>query len=97
MKFRAENIASYDIARVPAEHPDVAEGAAVAVPPGIEGGEDEIKACLVLREGRALVPEEFCAWCEARLPYFAVPRYLEVLTELPRTRTTRSRSTSCAA
>ena len=57
----------------------------MAVPLGIEGGEDEIKVCLVLRAGRALVPEEFLAWCEARLPHFAVPRYLEVLPELPRT------------
>jgi hypothetical protein len=63
----------------------VAECAAVGVDSGIAGGEDEIKACLVLRAGCALVPEEFLAWCEARLPYFAVPRYLEVLAELPRT------------
>ncbi|MBI2162271.1 MAG: AMP-binding protein [Candidatus Rokubacteria bacterium] len=85
IRRRAENIASYDIERVLSEHPDVAECTAVGVDSGIAGGEDEIKACLVLREGRALVPEEFLAWCEARLPYFAVPRYLEVLAELPRT------------
>ena len=24
-------------------------------------------------------------WCEARLPYFAVPRYFECLADLPRT------------
>jgi crotonobetaine/carnitine-CoA ligase len=85
IRRRAENIAPYDIERVLSEHPDVAECAAVGVPSGIEGGEDEIKVCLVLREGRALVPEAFLAWCEARLPAFAVPRYLEVLAELPRT------------
>jgi len=85
IRRRAENIASYDIERVLSEHPDVAECAAVGVDSGIAGGEDEIKVCLVLRAGRALVPEEFLAWCEARLPYFAVPRYLEVLAELPRT------------
>lgn len=85
IRRRAENIASYDIERVLSEHPDVAECAAVGVDSGIAGGEDEIKVCLVLRAGRVLVPEEFLAWCEARLPYFAVPRYLEVLAELPRT------------
>jgi crotonobetaine/carnitine-CoA ligase len=85
IRRRAENISSYDIERVLAEHPAVAECAAVAVPSGIEGGEDEIKVCLVLLEGRALVPEAFWAWCDARLPAFAVPRYVEVLAELPRT------------
>jgi len=85
IRRRAVNISSYDVERVLAEHPDVVECAAVAVPSESVGGEDEIKACLVLRAGRALAPEPFLAWCEARLPHFAVPRYLEVRAELPRT------------
>lgn len=85
IRRRAVNISSYDIECVVAEHPAVAECAAVAVPSELPGGEDEIKVCVVLREGAALVPEEFLAWCEDRLPYFAVPRYLEAVAELPRT------------
>jgi crotonobetaine/carnitine-CoA ligase len=85
IRRRAVNITSYDIERVVADHPAVAECAAVAVPLEAAGGEDEIKLCLVLRDGARLVPEEFLAWCEERLPYFAVPRYLEVLPGLPRT------------
>ncbi len=85
IRRRAENIASYDVERVVADHLDVAECAAVAVPSELPGGEDEIKLCLVLRPGVPLAPEAFLAWCEARMPYFAVPRYLEVLPNLPRT------------
>jgi crotonobetaine/carnitine-CoA ligase len=85
IRRRAENIAPYDLERVVAEHPDVAECAAVAVPSDLPGGEDEVKLALVLREGAALDPEAFLGWCEARLPYFAVPRFLEVLPALPRT------------
>ncbi|MBI2219146.1 MAG: AMP-binding protein [Candidatus Rokubacteria bacterium] len=85
IRRRAVNISSYDVERVVADHEDVAECAAVAVPSGLPGGEDEIKLCLVLRAGATLDPEPFLAWCEDRMPYFAVPRYLEVLPALPRT------------
>jgi crotonobetaine/carnitine-CoA ligase len=85
IRRRAVNISSYDVERVVADHPDVAECAAVAVPSGLPGGEDEIKLCLVLRAGATLDPEAFLAWCEDRMPYFAVPRYLELLPALPRT------------
>jgi len=85
IRRRAVNISSYDVEKVVADHPAVAECAAVGVPSEFVGGEDEIKLCVVLREGARFVPEEFLAWCEERLPYFAVPRYLEVIPELPRT------------
>ncbi len=85
IRRRATNISSYDIECVIAEHPDVTESAAVAVPSEFVGGEDEIKLCLVLRAGARLVPEEFLAWCEERLPHFAVPRYLVAVPEFPRT------------
>lgn len=85
IRRRAINISSYDVERVASDHPDVRECAAVAVPSELPGGEDEIKLCLVLRESATLVPEAFLAWCEDRMPYFAVPRYLEVRRDLPRT------------
>lgn len=85
IRRRAVNISSYDVERVVGEHPAVAECAAVAVPAEFAGGEDEIKVCLVLREGAPLDPRAFCAWCEDRMPHFAVPRYVETLRELPRT------------
>jgi crotonobetaine/carnitine-CoA ligase len=85
IRRRAVNISSFDIETVVSEHPAVAECAAVAVPSEFAGGEDEIKVCLVLREGTRVVPEEFLAWCEEKLPYFAVPRYVEMVPELPKT------------
>lgn len=85
IRRRAVNISSFDVEYVISQHPAVAEAAAVAVPTEFAGGEDEIKLCLVLRRGARFSPEEFLAWCEDRLPAFAVPRYLEVLPELPKT------------
>lgn len=85
IRRRAVNISSYDVERVLGDHPEVAACAVVAVPSELAGGEDEIKACLVLRDGAGWRPEAFLAWCEERLPHFAVPRYVELLAELPRT------------
>ncbi len=78
IRRRGENVASADVEHVLAAHELVAEAAVVAVGADEEGGEDEIKACLVLRPGVGFDPETFWAWCDERLPYFAVPRYLEL-------------------
>jgi crotonobetaine/carnitine-CoA ligase len=42
-------------------------------------------AAVVAREGRSVDPASLAAFCEPRLPKFAIPRYIEVLGELPRT------------
>ncbi len=87
IRRRGENVASADVEHVLASHDAIAEAAVVAVDADEEGGEDEIKACLVLVEGAQIDFEVFWAWCEERLPYFAVPRYLEILEQLPKTPT----------
>lgn len=85
IRRRAVNISSFDVETVIGGHPAVAECAAVAVPSEFAGGEDEIKVCLVLRSGASVALEGFLGWCEERLPHFAVPRYVEVVPELPKT------------
>ena len=39
----------------------------------------------MLREHAQVVPAELAAFCESRLPKFAIPRYIDLLPELPRT------------
>ena len=87
MRRRGENVASADVEHVLGTHAVVAEAAVVAVKADEEGGEDEIKACLVLTPDGKLDVEAFWEWCDERLPYFAVPRYLEVYEALPKTPT----------
>ncbi len=87
LRRRGENVASADVEHVLGTHPVVAEAAVVAVAADEEGGEDEIKACLVLTSESNLDAGAFWAWCDERLPYFAVPRYLEVYDALPKTPT----------
>jgi crotonobetaine/carnitine-CoA ligase len=89
IRRRGENLSSYEIERVLSEHPAVAEAAAVAVRSEIAGGEDEVKACVVLTAGQALSPEALLDFCQTRMPHFAVPRYVEFLAALPKTPTAK--------
>ena len=83
IRRRGENISSYEVEQVLQAHPAVA---AVAVyPVRSELAEDEVMAAVVAREGAALDPAELAGFCRTRLPYFAIPRYVEVVADLPRT------------
>ncbi|MDM0015520.1 ATP-dependent acyl-CoA ligase [Variovorax sp. J22P168] len=83
IRRRGENISSFEVEQVLLSHPAVA--ACAVYPVGSDLAEDEVMAALVAREGQALVPDELMAFCESRLPYFAVPRYVDLLDDLPRT------------
>lgn len=62
-------------------HPAVERAAVHAVPSELT--EDDIKVCITLRQGAAVAPEELFGFFKAHLPYFAVPRYAEVVDALP--------------
>ncbi|MGQ0654490.1 MAG: AMP-binding protein [Betaproteobacteria bacterium] len=81
IRRRGENISSWEVEQVLLMHPAVA-GAAV-YPVASELGEDEVMAALVLKAKAD--PAAICAWCETRLPRFAIPRFIDVVDELPRT------------
>jgi crotonobetaine/carnitine-CoA ligase len=87
IRRRGENIASLDVEQVLLQHDRIADVAVVAVPGDVEGGEDELKATIVVSGGPAVEPEELWQWSEEHLPAFAVPRYWEFLDALPKTPT----------
>lgn len=82
LRRRGENVSSVELELAILKHPAIAEVAIHAVPAGVR--EDEIKACLVLERGARLEPAELFAYLRENLPYFAVPRYVEFLDELPK-------------
>jgi len=83
IRRRGENISSYEVEQVLLGHPSVA---AVAVyPVGSELAEDEVMAAIIVRPGAVIEMHELARYCETRLPYFAVPRYVDVVDDLPRT------------
>ncbi len=77
-----ENISSHEMEMTFRAHPAVADVAAHAVPS--EKSEDEVMISVVRREGMALEAEELCLWSIERLPFFAVPRFIAFVPELPR-------------
>jgi carnitine-CoA ligase len=46
-----------------------------------------VMVTLVLRPGADLKPSDLVAWCEARMARHMVPRYIEIVTAMPRTPT----------
>jgi crotonobetaine/carnitine-CoA ligase len=83
IRRRGENISSYEVEQVLLSHPDVA--AAAVYPVRSELAEDEVMAAIVLRPGCRPQPAELARHCETRLPRFCVPRYIDIVDELPRT------------
>lgn len=83
IRRRGENISSYEVEQVLLSHPAVANAA--VFPVRSELAEDEVMAAVILRDGASLAPAELIAYCEPRLAYFAVPRYVEFMTVLPAT------------
>ena len=83
IRRRGENISSYEVEQVLLSHPAIETAAVFAVRSAL--AEDEVMAALVLRSGATLEPLDLIHYCEPRLPYFAVPRYLDFVRELPKT------------
>jgi crotonobetaine/carnitine-CoA ligase len=90
IRRRGENISSFEVETVINSHPEVLESAVVAVK-NPELTEDEVKVCLVLQPGSMLTPEELISYCIPRMPYFHVPRYIEIMESLPKTPTDKIR------
>ncbi len=92
IRRRGENISSYEVEQALLAHPAVAAAAVYAV--RSELAEDEVMAALVCRPGCRVSPEALLDFCQPRMPYFAVPRYLRFLDDLPRTENGKVRKAS---
>lgn len=80
LRRRGENISSFEVEQAIDHHPAVVESAVHAVPS--ELGEDDLKAVIVV--SRPIDHAELFDFFKNSLPYFAIPRYLEVIDALPR-------------
>ena len=85
IRKRGENISSYEVEQAILQNESIKECAVIAVPAEQEAGEDEVMAFLVPVPGKEISPAEVWEYCERNLPYFAIPRYLRFINELPKT------------
>ncbi|MFI9776802.1 hypothetical protein ACIHCV_19135 [Streptomyces sp. NPDC051956] len=88
IRRRGENISSYEVEAAVLEHPGVA--AVAAFPVASELAEDEVMVAVVPVDS-VLEPADVVRHCVAELPGFAVPRFVDVVGELPLTETGKVR------
>jgi crotonobetaine/carnitine-CoA ligase len=86
IRRRGENISSFEVETCVSEHPGVGECAAVGV--RTELGDEEVLVAVIPHEGATVDPAELVRWMEGRVPAFMIPRYVDVVDELPRSETT---------
>ena len=87
LRRRGENVSPAEIEEAIAGHPDVVECAVVGV--ASELSEEEIKAFVVPADSADLDLEALRAWTAERLTRFKVPRFWQLVAQLPRTPTAR--------
>ena len=83
IRRRGENISSWEVEAVVNTHDAVLESAAYGV--ASELTEEEVMVAVVVKDGWSLTPEELLDHCQPRMAHFAVPRYLRLVAELPKT------------
>ena len=89
IRRRGENISSFEVEAVFLEHEAVKECAAVAVKAEM-GGEDEVLICIILDESaKRPTPEALLDYAVPLMPYFAVPRFIDFVKEIPTTPTAK--------
>ena len=82
LRRRGENISSFEMEKVLFGHEAIKDCAVHAVPSPM--GEDDVKVTAVLQDSATIDAESLCRWIAERVPYFAIPRYIEFREDLPR-------------
>jgi long-chain acyl-CoA synthetase len=78
-----ENVYSTEVEAAIYAHPSIKEAAVIPVPDPDWG--EAVHACVTLREGKSLAPEELIEFCRDHLAAYKVPRSVEVIEgELPK-------------
>lgn len=84
LRRRGENISSAEVEYEVKAFPGIIEAACVAcrLP---NTTDDEVKVWIVVEKGRHVDYEALLEFCVKRMPYFMVPRFFEIIDELPKT------------
>ncbi|WLB22790.1 ATP-dependent acyl-CoA ligase [Bradyrhizobium japonicum] len=83
IRRRGENVSSWEVEQTIQSHPAVAACAIYPLPS--ELGEDEVAAAILLEPGQSLEPVDIVRHCEGQIAYFAIPRYVRILIQMPLT------------
>jgi carnitine-CoA ligase len=89
IRRRGENISAFEVEEVVKLHPDVLDAAAFGVPSELT--EEDVMVAVVARPGALVDPATLVAFCAERAARHMVPRYVDVVDDLPRTPTEKVR------
>lgn len=87
MRRRGENISAWEVENIVEKHPSVAECAAFGIKTDL--AEDEVMIWVTPKKGTKLDLKQLMIFCSENMAYFMVPRYIDVVAEIPRTGTFR--------
>jgi crotonobetaine/carnitine-CoA ligase len=87
MRIKGENVSAYEVEHAIQKHPSVLEAAVYAVPS--ELAEDEIMTCISIVDGHSLKEADLIEFLKENLAKFAVPRFVKIVKEFPKTETQR--------
>ncbi|AWK76496.1 acyl-CoA synthetase (plasmid) [Rhodococcus oxybenzonivorans] len=81
LRRRGENVSSVELEQAILQHSSILQAAVHAVPS--ELSEDDIKVCLVVTQKTQIDIADLFEFFRKSVPYYAIPRYVEFLDELP--------------
>jgi crotonobetaine/carnitine-CoA ligase len=89
IRYKGRSVSSFAVEAAVTAHPAVLECAAYGVTSAELESEAEIKVDVVLHPAASARPDELARFVNDNAPYFFVPRYIELVAELPHTPTGR--------
>lgn len=89
LRHKGRNTATFEVEHIARKCPGVAEVAAIGIKLAEMEHEEELMIVLLPVEGAEIDPLEFCRFMDANAPYFFVPRYVDIVKELPTTPTNK--------
>ncbi|SMD22921.1 AMP-binding protein [Kibdelosporangium aridum] len=87
IRRRGENVSSLEVEQTLDAHPAVRQSAVIGVPSELL--DEDICAIVVPQPGQTPTAAELIEWCTRRLARFKVPRYIEFVTAIPMTPTSK--------
>ncbi|MBW1984742.1 MAG: AMP-binding protein [Deltaproteobacteria bacterium] len=91
MRRRGENISSFEVESIIEKYPDVETCAAFGVPS--ELAEDDVMVWLKPTAGANLDLKKLINHCVENMAFFMVPRFIDIVDDIPRTGTLRAQKT----
>ncbi|QQK76560.1 AMP-binding protein [Salicibibacter cibarius] len=88
IRKKGENVSSYQVEDLLSDHESVNVSAVFPISAS-EGDEDDIVACVVLKEGEHISEAELEAWIKEHIPKFMQPSIVRIVSYLPRTATNK--------